>query len=128
MPMAGHISMPVYMLEGTGPIGHENMEMDVEIQSRPGDAQIKLHVEGIVVGREGARHGAAGNHVHHRCLDFEKFALDEEAADVVDDARALAKNLPFESARVSMCLGILTGLRSRTVTGRHLGVRLQRGQ
>ena len=48
------------------------------------DAQEEPHVERVVVRREGPCHGATRDRLHHRRLDLQEIALDEEAADVVD--------------------------------------------
>ena len=52
------------------------------------DAQVQLHVERVVVRDERPRRGAAGDRLHHRRLDFEEAARDEELADRLHDLRA----------------------------------------
>ncbi len=51
-----------------------------------GDAQVEIEVESVVVGDERTRHGAAGNHLHHRRLDLEEAATVEEGAHAAHDA------------------------------------------
>ena len=57
------------------------------------DAQVQVGVERVVVRHERPGDRPAGNGVHHRGLDFQEAAVDEEPADVVDGARAGAKHL-----------------------------------
>ena len=45
------------------------------------DAQVQLHVERVVMRDERPRRGAARDRMHHRRLDFEVAARDEELAD-----------------------------------------------
>ena len=53
-----------------------------------GHAQIERQVQGIVMGDEGFRVGAAGDDVHHRRLHFEKVPLDEKRPQILHDPRA----------------------------------------
>jgi len=53
-----------------------------------GDAEVEVQVERVVVGDERARRGPAGDRLHHRGLDLEVAARDEEVAQVADGARA----------------------------------------
>ena len=57
------------------------------------DAKVELGVERVVVRDEGPRSGTARDRMHHRRLDFEVAADDEEFADRLDDLRALDENL-----------------------------------
>ena len=57
------------------------------------DAQVHVHVERVVVRDERLRHGAAGDHLHHRRLDLHEAERLEEVAQVLHDARALAEHL-----------------------------------
>ena len=65
----------------------------LQVQLR-GDAEVEVHVERVVVGDEGARGGAAGDRLHHRRLDLEVAARDEEVAQVADRARAHLEDAP----------------------------------
>jgi hypothetical protein len=58
------------------------------------DPQKELHVERVVVRAERAGRGAAGDRVHHRRLDFEIAAADEEFADRLHDLRAPLEHFP----------------------------------
>ena len=64
----------------------------LEVQLRR-DAQVQVGVERVVVGHERPGDRPAGYGMHHRGLDFQEAAVDEEPADVVDGARAGAKHL-----------------------------------
>ena len=57
------------------------------------DAQVELHVERVVVRHERPRRGAARDRMHHRRLDFEIAARDEELADRLHDLRALDEHV-----------------------------------
>ena len=72
------------------------------------DAQIKLHVERVVMGDEGACRGAAGDRVHHRRFDFEEAALQEQRAHRLDDARAQDEIQPrvFVADEIDVTLAI----------------------
>ncbi|GBE50853.1 hypothetical protein BMS3Bbin13_01803 [bacterium BMS3Bbin13] len=59
----------------------------LEIQFR-GDAQIEVHLQGVVMGDERTRRGAARDGLHHRCLDLDEAALVEEPAQVTHDRTA----------------------------------------
>src|SRR5690606_36076328 len=58
------------------------------------DAQVEVHVQGVVVRDEGTRVRPGDERVHHRRLHLEEIPLVEEASDEADEARALAEDLP----------------------------------
>ncbi len=51
------------------------------------DAKVELRVERVVMGDERPRRGASRDRVHHRRLDLEIAARDEEFAHRLDDLR-----------------------------------------
>ena len=57
------------------------------------DAQIKVHVERVVVGDEWLGHRAAGDGMHHRRLDLDEAVAVEEAPHRLHDFGALQKDL-----------------------------------
>ena len=63
----------------------------LEIQLRR-DAEVELHVERVVMRREGARQGAAGDRLHHRRLDFKEPVGGQELANRRDRAGADLKH------------------------------------
>ena len=70
------------------PADHELLEIELR-----GDAQIELHVERVVMRDEWPRRCSARNRVHHRRLDFEIAAGDEELAHRLHDLRALDEDV-----------------------------------
>ena len=60
-------------------------DQPLEVELRR-DAEVEGHVQGIVVGDEGAGRGAARNGLHHRGLHLEVALLLHEAAHGADDA------------------------------------------
>ena len=65
--------------------------LEVELRR---DAEIELHVEGVVVGDEGLGRGAAGDGMHHRRLHLQEAVGHHELADALDDLRAADEGLP----------------------------------
>ena len=62
-----------------------------QIQFR-GNAQVHIHIQGIVVGHKGLGHRAAGNHLHHGSLYLHEIQIVHIVADKGDDFRTGAKN------------------------------------
>jgi hypothetical protein len=58
------------------------------------DAQVQIHVQGVVVRAERPGVRAAQHRVHHGRFDFHVAAVVQELADVLDDLRAGSKDLP----------------------------------
>ena len=56
-----------------------------------GDAEIKIHVERVVMRHERARDRATGNGLHHRRLDFDESMRVEGTAHRLHHLRALEK-------------------------------------
>ena len=52
-----------------------------------------IHIESVMMGDEWSCCRAARDLMHHRCLNFKEVAVGHEAADQVDDAGALDKDL-----------------------------------
>src|SRR5438477_3697752 len=65
----------------------------LEIQLRR-DPQVQVHVERVVVRLEGTRDRAARDRLHHRRLDLEEAALDEEVAHRLHELRADLERAP----------------------------------
>ena len=63
------------------PAHHQPLEVELR-----GDAQVQRHVEGVVVGDERPRGGAAGDGLHHRRLDLEEAARVEERPHFPNDS------------------------------------------
>ena len=57
------------------------------------DAQVEIDIEGVVVGDEGTRGGAAIERLHHGRLDFDELAGFQLAAEGRNDARARHEDL-----------------------------------
>ena len=70
------------------PAHHQPLEIQLG-----GDAQEQFHVERVVMGDEGTRHGPAGDHVHHRRLHLQERPLIQIVADVGDDGDAGAEGV-----------------------------------
>ena len=67
-------------------------DQPLEIELRR-DPEIEVHVERVVVRLERPGDGAAGDRLHHRCLDLEEAARVEERADPLDEPRAQQEDL-----------------------------------
>jgi hypothetical protein len=63
----------------------DNQLLEVELRCYP---QEQLHIELVMVRLERLGRGTTGNLVHHRSLDFQKVAVVEILADVLDDPGA----------------------------------------
>ena len=63
-----------------------------EVEFR-GDAQVEVHVQGLVVGLERLGGGAAGDRLHHRCLDLHEIEVVEVFPDQTDDLHPFAKDI-----------------------------------
>ena len=99
-----------------------------------GDAQEEAHVEGVVVGRERLRRGPARDRLHHRRLDLEEVAGEEEVAHVGDDPRAQAEHaarlLVDDEVHVALTVAGLLILQAVVLLGQRperLGQELERG-
>src|SRR5579863_600281 len=57
------------------------------------DAQVKIHVEGVVMGNEGPRRSPAEDRMHHRRLDLDIAAFVEKPPKLPDDLGATHENL-----------------------------------
>src|SRR5579875_52349 len=71
-------------------VGEPADQQPLEMQFRC-DAQIKIDIEGVVMGDKGFGRGAARNGMQHRRLDFEKTAWQELASQRRDDQAAAAQ-------------------------------------
>src|SRR3569623_183048 len=93
----------IYLLESAN---HEALQVQLGR-----DAQEQLHVERVVEGDERLGGGAAGNHLHHRRLDFEKAARIKKTADVIDHGGArlkgLAGDLVHDEIDVALAVALL---------------------
>jgi hypothetical protein len=96
----------VQFVDALEPAHHQSLEVQLGR-----DAQVHVHVERVVVGDEGPRHGAARDHLHHRRLDFHEVERLEEIAQVLDDARALAEHLAalvaHDQVHVALAIALL---------------------
>ena len=63
---------------------HAADDEPLEVQLE-GDAQVQLHVEGVVVGDERPGVGAARLDVQHRCLDLDETLRLQRAPEAGDD-------------------------------------------
>ena len=68
----------------------------LQIQLRR-DAQVQVHVQGVVMRDEGPRRGTARDGLHHGRLDFEEVEGVHEVAQVLHDAGAGAEHVPAAS-------------------------------
>src|SRR5262249_15330331 len=57
------------------------------------NAQVKIHVEGVVMRNERTRDCSAGDRLHHRRLDFNESVQVEGPPERLDHLRALQKDL-----------------------------------
>ncbi len=64
----------------------------LEVQLR-GDAQVEVHVEGVVVGAEWLGRGPAGHRLHHRRLHLHEAAVAQKLPDQADDLHPFAEGL-----------------------------------
>ena len=71
-------------------IAAHQQPLEVQLGS---DAQLQVHVQGVVVGLEWFGRGAAQHRVQHRRLHLQKVPLIEEGADELDHVAALAEDL-----------------------------------
>ena len=56
------------------------------------DAQIKVHIECVVVGDEGLGHGTARDRLHHGSFDFKEFVVVEKLPHRLHQHAALQKD------------------------------------
>ncbi len=89
----------------------DNQSLQVQFR---GNAQIQLHVQGVVMGYKRPGRRSARNLVHHGCFDFKEIAVGHEAADQVDDAGTLDEY--FTRFRIDDQVNI-----ALTVAGFHIG-------
>ena len=75
--------VPVYLEHPFEAAHHQALQVELGR-----DAQEQLHVEGIVMGRERPRVRATRDRVHHRRLDFQVAAVEQELPHRLHGARA----------------------------------------
>ena len=88
--------------------------------------KIEVEVERVVVGDERPRERAAGDRLHHRRLDLEEAARREEAAEGLEEQRALPEDVAGlgvgDQVEVALAVAALDVLQAVPL----LGQRLQR--
>mmetsp|Transcript_23325 Transcript_23325/g.64452 ORF Transcript_23325/g.64452 Transcript_23325/m.64452 type:complete len:382 (+) Transcript_23325:935-2080(+) len=95
----------------------------LKVQLR-GNAHVKLHVEVVVVGHEGACSCTTGDHVHHGRLHLQEFPLIQVLAHKLDDLSAddkvVAHILVADEIQVALAVARLLVLEAKVRLGRHV--------